>query len=442
MKDILNKNLRKYIIPSMIITTLGVFHNIIDGFFIGRHIGDTGLAAVNLSLPIIALINSVAVGIGIGGAVNFAINQGRGDIENSKKSMGNTITILFISAILLTFFISIFKTNLLKFLGANTITLPLATDYIKILALGSVFQIIALGTNPLIRNINEPIKAMVFILAGLVLNLFLNNYFVKELNLGLTGIALATLLGQCLSAMLSLFNLAIDKLRPLDVDNLKINKKITKNILKLSTSSIGSAFLPYAVIVLTNWQIIKYGGDYALAAFSILSYVSQIVTAMLLGISYGSQPLISFYNGSEKLRIIKHLKERTLKTMILIAGISMLIAIVLRDVVPIWFGASPDATAIIEIDMVIASLSYIPAAIVKFTQSYFYALNEPKRSNILIYIELLLITPLLLHTLPLIFGLNGIWYTTPISQIILAVLAFNLLKKDKVKNVIVRDIVI
>lgn len=442
MKEILNRNLRKYIIPSMIITMLGVFHNIIDGFFIGQHIGDTGLAAANLSLPIVALINSIAIGIGIGGAVTLAISQGQNNMDKSKKAMGNTITLLVLAAIILTVLISIFKGSFLRFLGANETILPLAIDYIRILALGSIFQILTLGTNPLIRNIDEPIRAMLFIIAGLVLNMFLNNVFVNTMGLGLTGVALATILGQSLSALLSLFNIAIDRHQPIDRFDLRLDGKVTKEILKLSTSSFGSAFLPYAVIVLTNWQIIKYGGNHALAAYSILSYASQIVASMLQGIGYGAQPLISFYNGSGKVRLIKYLKKKTLKTMVLFSGIAMLIAIVIRDLVPIWFNASSDAAAIIEVDMIISSIAFIPSAIVKFSHAYFYALNKPKTSNILIYLELLFITPLLLYLLPLTFGLNGVWYTTPVSQIILAIIAYNLLKTDNLKDVVVKDIII
>lgn len=435
MKESLNRNLKKYVLPSMIITTMGVFHNIIDGYFIGQNIGDSGLAAINISLPILALINSLATGIGLGGAVSLAFNHGRGDQEASKKSMGNTISLLVLVSILVTIFLAIFKKKLLIFLGANERTLPLALDYITIIGLGSIFQIITLGTNPLIRNIDEPIRAMAFVLAGLCLNIILNNIFVINLGLGLIGVGLATILGQGLSAMLSIFNLFTDKTQPLEKEYMKLDRDITKHILKLSTSSFGSAYLPYAVIVLTNWQIIKYGGDHALAAFSILSYASQIVAASLQGVGYGAQPLISFYKGSNKSRLIKHLKDVTLKLMLGLAGIFVILAIIIRNKIPFWFGASPAAADIIRVDMIISSISFMPSAIVKFTQAYFYALDRPKTSNILIYLELLLVTPLLLQLLPLKYGLSGVWYTTPVSQIILALVAWRLLKTDKLQTI-------
>ena len=423
MKVVLKKNLSRFIVPSMVISVLSVFHNIIDGYFVGKYIGDTGLAAINLSIPIIAIITSIATGIGMGGGVVFSNKLADKDEESLSNIVGNTLSLLFISSILIITILLLSQDTILNFLGAEGAVFDLAYVYVTIITIGSFFQVISVGSNPLIRNNDKPIVAMIYILIGLFLNFILNYIFLKVLNLGLAGIGFATILGQSVSAILSLFNLFTDIDISISKKDLIPNRDLCKNILKLSITSFGSAYLPFAIIVFTNWQIIEYGETHALAAFIILSYVSQIVSAILQGVAYGAQPLISYYNGLEKQRVISQIKKITLALMVNLALGFMALAFLLRTSLPTWFGVSQGAYDIIKVDMIIASISYVPLALVTFTRSYFYAIEKSKYSNILVYLELIVIVPLLLKVLPLKFGLSGIWYTTPASQIILALIA-------------------
>lgn len=437
MNNHLNKQFWKYVLPSMCITTLGVFYGIVDGFFIGRTVGDIGLAAINMAWPITSLITATATGIGIGGSVLMATLVGKGDALGVKKSRGNTILLLAFFTILFTGIFSLFSNQVLSFLGAKNEILKLASEYIKVIALGCGFQIFSMGINPILRNNGKPKLAMAFMIVSLIGNIVLDGVFVQIFGWGLYGAALATVVAQGLAAIPSIIALLSDKKNPIYIADLKPDKLTFSKIFKIGLSPFGLSFTPSAIIIITNWQSLNYGGTTAIAAYSILSYGVGTMQAMLQGVGDGVQPLISYYNGAKEHENISYLQKKTLRFTIIISSILTIIFILMRRIFPVIFGASMEVSIMVSSSMLISSFAFIFIGLNRFTCAFFYAVNRPKRSNLLVYLEPLIVSPICLLLLPIIFGTNGIWVALPVVQGFISIISVCLLKsyKDEINKV-------
>lgn len=422
-KKALDREFWKYILPSILITTLGVFYGIVDGLFIGRARGDHGLAAINIAWPITAIVTSTAMGIGIGGAVLMSIKRGEGKLREIRQAKGNTILLLGLLTILLTVFLYTFSSPILRFLGAEGQIYTYALDYVKIISLGSIFQIFSVGINPILRNDEKPKLAMAFMLIGLIANIYLDWLFIMRLDLGLSGAALATIIGQGLAAFLSTISIIKPKKNRLMVEDLRLDKNYIKDIIKIGLSPFGLSFAPSLIIVLTNWQAIRYGGNNAVAAYSILGYSIQTVQSMLQGIGDGVQPLISYYNGSNMPKNIIYIRNKSLRFGVVLSLLVTVSFIVLNKRIALIFGASSKVSEMVGQGIIISSLTFVFTAIVRFGCSFFYAVNKIKISSLLVYLEPLIISPIMLWLLPKYFGINGIWASLPATQFIMAVLS-------------------
>ncbi|RXI40096.1 multidrug transporter MATE [Clostridium tetani] len=431
MNSHLNKQFWKYVLPSMCITTLGVFYGIVDGFFIGRTVGDNGLAAINMAWPITALITATSTGIGIGGSVLMSTRQGENDIVGTRKSRGNTILLLATFTILFTCAFSLFTRQIISFLGAKNELLKLASDYTRVIALGCGFQIFSIGINPILRNNGKPNLAMSFMIVGLVGNIMLDGLFIRVFGWGLLGAAFATVVAQSFAAILSLIALFSDKNHPICITDCKPDKFILPKIFKIGLSPFGLSFAPSAIIIITNWQSLNYGGTTAVAAYSVLSYGTQTIQAMLQGAGDGVQPLVSYYNGSNEQENISYLQKKTLHFTIIVASILTMVFILMRRIFPVIFGASMAVSRMVYSGMIISSFAFVFSGLNRFTCAFFYAIDRPKLSSLLVYLEPLIVSPICLLLLPILWGINGIWIALPVSQFIISIISIYLLKRYK-----------
>ena len=200
----MKKEYIKYILPSTLSFLLTGIYSIVDGIFVGRAMGDAGLAAINIAWPLVALIFSLGTGIGMGAAVVMSLNKGAGNEKKAAKAEGNAFFLLLTGSILLTVLLFLFSPLLLELLGAGGELHPLAVIYVRYILLGGVVQVFATGLIPVMRNHGASFYAMCSMALGCLANIFLDYYFVIALRLGLAGAALATVFGQALTLILSI----------------------------------------------------------------------------------------------------------------------------------------------------------------------------------------------------------------------------------------------
>ena len=185
-----------YVIPSLLAFALSGVYSIVDGFFVGNSIGDAGLTTINIAYPVVALLQAAGTGIGMGGAVHYSIRLASGKKEEAKRYTDGTVVLLLAASLVSTLVFYLAAPAVLTALGTSGQILELGISYLRIIVLGSVFQIFGTGLVPLIRNMGGAFYAMMIMVAGFLTNIVLDYVFVWLLHEGVAGAALATLIGQ------------------------------------------------------------------------------------------------------------------------------------------------------------------------------------------------------------------------------------------------------
>ncbi len=426
----MRKSFFKYLIPSMVATVLIGLYIVVDGYFIGNAMGDIGLAAINLVYPIGSILYSFGMMIGIGGAVLMSISLGSNDLENFNKVKVNTFLTLIFGSVILTIILFIFKNNLITLLGAKGEIFDETNNYITIIILASFSQTMSSGCIPMIRNYGKTIHAMSFMATGLIINIILDYFFIYVLRWGMRGAAFATVSAQFVVVILSIYYLFIKKDHRMRIRFSDYDFNIVKRILSIGLSPFGLHMSPSFIVVIANLQCLKYGGNIAISAYSVLNYLMSSILLVLEGIAEGCQPLISYFQGAKEHK----LKINTLKKGITFALILSLLIFTLlminRNRVGEFFGSSLESNNIINFALPIISFVFIFQSIVRLLTSYFYASGRDKVSNFITYLDPLFVSPLCLFVFPLFLNLTGIWIALPAAQfILLIVLSIIIIKK-------------
>ncbi len=422
----MKKEYIKYILPSTLSFLLTGIYSIVDGIFVGRAMGDAGLAAINIAWPLVALIFSLGTGIGMGAAVVMSLNKGAGNEKKAAKAEGNAFFLLLTGSILLTVLLFLFSPLLLELLGAGGELHPLAVIYVRYILLGGVVQVFATGLIPVMRNHGASFYAMCSMALGCLANIFLDYYFVIALRLGLAGAALATVFGQALTLILSIA-FFMKKENRVALADMRPDKSVIFPILQVALSPFGLTYLPSVTIIFMNLQAMNYGGEEAVSAYAVLAYIISFMELVVQGIGDGSQPLLSLSRGKGDEKSLKIYAGWTFSLGVFTGVLGAALFILTRNVLPEFYGTSPAAGAYIIQAAPAFALVMALYGLTNPAVSYLYATRRTTRSNILVYGEIIL-TLLFIVLLPLFLGLSGVWYTIPSVQVILAGLCVVFLK--------------
>lgn len=427
----MNKKYFNYIIPSMFSFLLSGVYSIVDGLFVGNAVGDYGLAAINIAWPMVAALISLGTGLGMGGSVITSLNRGSNKEHRAAASEANTITLLIGGGVLITLILFLLKDSLLVILGAREQTMVYAAEYMDYLLLGGVIQVCASGMIPLIRNRGHALLAMISMGGGFIANIILDWLFVFELGLGMKGAAIATVLGQIITLLPCIYFFMISK-HKLALKSYIPNVPLFRQISKVALSPFGLTYLPSVTIILINLQSNRYGGAIAVSAYAVLSYIASFTLLTIQGISDGSQPLLSLSLGSGNYKDLKHYQKLTFLLAIGVGTFGGIMVIALKHQIPMLFGSSKEASALIIDALPIFALSFVLYGFTKAAISYFYATNNVVKSSCLVYGEAV-VTIILCLVLPLFMGLLGVWLTILAAQIILTLVGayFLIWKKEE-----------
>ena len=435
------KTFLKFVLPSMLAFAFSGVYAIVDGFFVGRNIGDAGLAAINIAYPMTALIQAVGTGIGMGGAIYFSINKGRQDEKRASGYAGNTMVYLLFACILLTIFLACVHYPALELFGAEGEILTLANEYIRVIIVGTTFQLLSTGLVPLLRNHGKAIFAMGCMVAGFVTNIVLDYLFIAVLPFGMAGAAWATIIGQAVTMIPCLLVLFSKKYR-LPREAFKPQFGMLKEIISTGISPFGLTLSPNIVLLIMNKTAMLYGGTLVVASYAVISYVSCVVQLLLQGVGDGSQPLLSRYIGEKN---VKSAGTVCKMAYILAAVVALLcggVMIALRYVIPPFFGASLQVTEAAAEALPVFAAGFLFIAFLRVTTSYFYASGKNRFAYILVYGEPALLFLLLTFVFPRFWGLRGVWISVPVTQMLLSVIGFYCLKRKEIKPDNVPDMVL
>lgn len=416
----------KYVVPSMLALMLSSVFVILDGVFVGHAVGDAGLAGINVAFPLITLVNAVASGAGMGGAVISSIERGRGNPEAAQRAAGNVYLVLLCLGIPLAVLLYLVAKPGCALLGGSGETLVQAVHFVQTMALGVPFQALALASIALVRNRGDVRYAMIVQLCTTSINIVLDFLFVFELGLGTRGAGFATVCAQLFSFAAYLAYFARRKNR-LPRTAFRPDRRILGHIARLGLAPFGLYLLPDATTVVFNVNTNAAGGEVAVAAYAALAYVAYIALMLMQGVADGSQPLISLCHGRGEHDQVRRLRNTNFLAACGLGAAGLLALVALADQVPVLFGASQATAAIIVGATPVYALSFVFYGFTHATMSYFYATDNSRASSILVYGEVVLVA-VVTTGLTLAFGLAGTWASITAAQGLLAMLAFALLR--------------
>lgn len=423
------KTFFQYVIPSVLSFALSGVYTIVDGFFVGNSIGDLGLSAVNIAYPIVAVIQALGTGIGMGGAIYYSINKAEKKEKEAREYTAGALWVLIVSSILLTISVFLLNSPLLRLLGAKGDLLTLGEEYIAVIALGAALQVIGTGLVPFIRNHGGSFYAMVSMIAGFVTNIILDYLFVWVFEQGVAGAAWATVIGQGVTMLTALAYLLRKKQFTLSIPFSKFGK-VAASIIKIGVAPFGLAMSPNISLIIINRFSMSYGGEQAIATYACIAYVICIIYLILQGVGDGSQPLISRHYGEKNFEKLKSTRKLAYGFAMFLSVIGYIIMYVTKGSLGILFGASSEVNIEIAKIMPIFLASVPFVTILRITTASFYATEKSVYSYILTFIEPLFMLVLMIILPPLFGGQVMIWWSTVFARILSAILA--LILKNRV----------
>ena len=410
-------------IPSIIAQLINVLYNIVDRMYIG-HIPDVGFAAltgVGVTLPIIMIISAFSSFIGAGGAPLAAIALGKGDRDKAEKILGNgVIMLLFFSVALFLFFMA-FKRPLLYMFGASDQTISYAERYITIYLAGTLFVQFALGLNMFISSQGQAKIAMCSVMIGAAVNIILDPIFIFGFKMGVQGAALATVISQGISAAWVVHFLLSEKsgIR-IRQKNFVLDKTIILRVMALGISPFIMQSTESAITIVLNRGLSIYGGDVYVGSMTILQSVMQLIVIPVQGFTQGVQPIISFNFGAGKFDRVKKTYRLTILCTFVATTVYTILAVNFPGVFAGIFTSDGELLALVEKVMPIFMAGIWLFGIQMGCQTIFMGLGQAKISlSLALLRKVILLIPLAL-ILPKYFGVMGIYYSEPISDIISA----------------------
>ncbi len=454
--------MRKYAVPCIISLLVGALYNIVDQIFIANasYLGSYGNAANTVVFPLTVIALAIAVMIGDGCCAFVSLSLGKGEPDKAKKSVGNSVLMAIVSSLLLCAVYLIFSDGIIAMFGGtvNEETLRHSKEYFFYISLGIPFYMFGQAMNPIIRADGSPGFAMISTLAGAVLNMILDPIFIFVFRWGMMGAAVATVIGQIVTALLAVWYLCNMKLvKPAKAD-FKLKSNIIRKTLMLGLTSFLSQISLVAAMAAINNMIRKYGTmdavfgqeQYAqipMAVVGIVMKFFQIVISIVVGMAAGCIPIVGFNMGAGLKGRVRELFTKLLAAQAAVGAVALIfVELFPRQLIGI-FGAANESSYYTDFAVHafrIYLCMMIFACVNKACFIFLQAMGKAVESTALSMIREIVFGVGFALLLPMFFGLDGVLYSMPVSDILTFAVALCLIirtykelgvgKKDKPVN--------
>ena len=413
-------------IPSVVAQVINILYNIVDRIYIGHieGVGMEALTGVGVTFPIITLISAFSAFVGAGGAPLASIWLGKGDRKRAEKILGNGVSLLILFTIFLMLLFYLFQTPLLYLFGASDATIGYASAYINIYLLGTIFVEMALGLNTFIISQGQSKVAMAAVLIGAVANITLDPVFIFGLKMGVRGAAYATVISQALSALWTVgFLVGPKSSLTIRLWALKPELRIIGSVMALGVSPFIMRATESLISIVLNNGLQRYGGDIYVGSLTIMQSVMQMYSAPLGGFTQGVQPIISYNFGAGNFDRVRKLYRWMIGISFGAAAGATILIMIFPGFFAGMFTNDENLVALVQQVMPLFVCGMLVFGLQQGIQPTFLALGQAKISLfIAIFRKVILLIPLAL-ILPLKFGVMGIYYAEPISDVTSATVA-------------------
>lgn len=422
------KSFYRYLIPSVLASVFMSAYAIIDGMFIGQKIGDVGLSAINIAWPITSFLQCIGTALGLSGGIYISTLRGLNRSEESGRMKLTTILVIIFLSIILGGILFLTCEPILILFGAEGECLEYASSYIRIILMGSLFQMLGVGLIPLLKNSGKAHFAMLASVISILVNLILDFVFIYTLNLGLPGAAIASVIAQVSSCIVCLVPY-LQELR-----GVLFTKDGMKNLFLGSLAPFVLNFSYSFIIIITNALCLTYGGNEAVAAYTLLSYLLYVIGAIGTGVADAIQPLFSYYHASKD----RKENDKMLRMCLIISfGLCFCVSVLfycIQGPLESLYNLSPLASRFYRQALIYYLIGFLCVSLIRVICSYLYSVNDKLRANLLTLAEPLILTPLIYLLLCPFLKLSGVWIGYLVIQITLLIFAVGLLGNNRFRE--------
>ncbi len=411
------KEFFKYALPSALAMFVSSLYTIIDGIFVGQGVGDSALAAVNIVMPFTIMLFGIATMFAVGGGDLVSKNIGSNNKGNAIKIFRQVFKFLLILSIGISLISIVFSKEIVKILGATDNLVPLASTYLKYYSLFCIPNLIGIVLNSFVRNDGRPKLAMISTLSGSVTNIVLDYIFIFPLGFGIKGAAIATGLGQIVTIAILIPHFIGSK-GILKFGNIRLEKEIIKEFINIGFPSFFAEVSFSIIIFFMNLALVNYGGETSLSSFAIINYITTNIYMVLLGLSLGVQPLLSYNYGAKKSTKMLKYYSITMKAALIINIVFISICFVFGKSIISIFTSDPIISDISYIGLNLINIAFIMVGFNLTSTVYYQAISIPKISNIFCIFRSILLLPISLFILSKLLGINGIWISLFFSELL------------------------
>ena len=433
----ISKLLVQFAIPAILSALLGAVYNLTDQAFIGQRIGYLGNAATTVAYPITIVCGAVGLLFGIGATVHFNLLQGKGKTDEALRYGANGISALVASGLSLMVLTLVFTTPILYLFGANQEVLPYAQSYLRITALGIPFLLLTNGGTLLIRADGSPRYTLLCSIVGVGTNILLDFLFLYPLGMGVEGAALATILGQILSAVLVVRYLGHMKTGKLKKEDFAIRKDRVGDMVKIgAAASLNQVAMLLSQVVQNSslrhyGDLSVYGSSEVLAAAGVVAKVNMIFYSVIIGFSIGCEPIMGFNYGARQFDRVWETYRKTLLFVVIIGVVEFACFWLFPNQLLSVFGEGTAAYGAFAVRYMHIFLFMVAInGVAPVTMNMLSSTGNAKRGAIIsLTRQIFLFIPLML-VLPLAWGLDGLLYAAPTADLLAMVIALAVVRPE------------
>lgn len=422
----------RFSIPAAISLLITAVYNIVDRIFVGNWVGTSALAGLSVCFPLSYMMMAFGLMCSAGGATCFSLFSGQGDHKRMNRAFGNAFVLACLFEILLSVFLLLLTDPLLQLFGVTDTAYPYAVVYYRIVALGCLFQGLSQVFCDFVRVSGKPMLGMCVTGIGAVTNILLDAVFVIGFRWGVAGAALATVIGQFLSAAFGAFLVlrghTLVKVSPAIFH---LQKHLSTNILSCGFAFWVAQMAMGFISLVYNSQLGRYGGDIAISVYAVISSIMTFVIMPASGISQGIQPILGNNYGSGN---YKRVMQTFCQATALSVGITCLIwvaVLVFPRQILAAFGGTQE---MFDIGVAGLRINFCITPVLGFVMlatTFFQSINRPVPSVLISLLRQVLFLVPFLYLLPLVWQINGIFFAQPISDLLATLLSLVLVLREQ-----------
>lgn len=427
----IRKLLLKYAIPSVIAMTAASLYNITDSIFIGQGVGALAISGLAITFPLMNLSAAFGSLVGVGASTLMSLRLGQKDYSTANNILGNVFVLNLTLGLAYTIIVLLFLDPILRFFGASSETLPYARDFMMIISLGNVITHLYFGLNAMLRATGNPYKSMYATIFSVVINVILAPIFIFVFKWGIRGAALATVTAQTSMLLWQIRHFTNkNNFIHLQKGSLRLKRKIVIDSLSIGTAPFLMNSVASVIVILINTSLIRYGGDLAVGAYGIINRIAFLFIMIVMGFNQGMQPIAGYNFGAKQYDRV----NSVLRLTIILATSVVMVGFITGEIFPRTV-ASVFTKEKELIDIVVPGMRIVFSVfpIVGFqmvTSNFFQSIGMPGKAIFMsLSRQVIFLLPFLL-ILPRIYGVNGVWYSMPVSDFMASMVALYLLVKQ------------